>query len=369
MFEVVDKVTSDSFKAAFKLEAVKTDTVVFRLHYKLSIWLIFLYSIAYVYVQLNNPISCMFANKNAIGTNPDVMNDFCWVHGAYSLSRSSTSGGQILSGVRGFTSEKETVTYHRYYIWMYFIIVCMIIMLQTPRQLWRCIESGVLKRLSDKIQTCTVLVRDEDIQKQEDNLAEYLICHMGYHKWYAFGFILCELLNTIVVVCLMIMLDVVTGHEFSMHGAASFTYINTPPIERTDPMSKAFPILGKCTFNKYGPSGNIVPYDGICVLPLNLINERAVVFFWYYFMTILTVDIIALVYRFVLGISRGIRVSILSVKTPMTLPEDVTFIVNKCTYSDWFILLQLSGCVEPVLFREVIEKFIQKVRAKEISYL
>ncbi|CAL8126920.1 unnamed protein product [Orchesella dallaii] len=369
MFEVVDKVSGDTFKSAFKLESVKTDTVVFRLHYKLSVWLIILYSIAYVYVQLNKPISCMFSKADEIGSNSDVMNDFCWVHGAYSLNRTSLPGGQIFPGVRGFTSKEEPVRYHNYYIWMYFIIVCMIIMLHTPRQLWRCIENGLLKTLSEKIQVCKVLARDEDIQKREDNLVEFLVCHMGYHRWYAVGFIVCEVLNVIVVACLMIVLDMITGHEFSMHGATSFSYLGTPPIERTDPMSKVFPILGKCTFNKYGPSGNIIPYDGICVLPLNVINELAVVFFWYYFMVILTLGLTGLVYRLILGCSKRIRISILSARTPLTLPEDISFIVNKCSYSDWFILLQISGCIDPVLFREVIEKFVQKVRLKDVSFL
>ena len=44
--------------------------------------------------------------------------------------------------------------------------------------------------------------------------------------------------------------------------------------ERVDPMAKVFPKVSKCTFHKYGPSGTIVNHDGLCILPINIINEK-----------------------------------------------------------------------------------------------
>ena len=44
--------------------------------------------------------------------------------------------------------------------------------------------------------------------------------------------------------------------------------------ERIDPMAKVFPKVSKCTFHKYGPSGTIARHDGLCILPINIINEK-----------------------------------------------------------------------------------------------
>ena len=32
--------------------------------------------------------------------------------------------------------------------------------------------------------------------------------------------------------------------------------------------------MTKCTFHKYGPSGTVTRHDGLCILALNIINEK-----------------------------------------------------------------------------------------------
>ena len=39
-------------------------------------------------------------------------------------------------------------------------------------------------------------------------------------------------------------------------------------------MAKVFPKVSKCTFHRYGPSGTIGNHDGLCILPINIINEK-----------------------------------------------------------------------------------------------
>ena len=68
--------------------------------------------------------------------------------------------------------------------------------------------------------------------------------------------------------------------------------------QRTDPMARVFPKvksfhrsavtpplqITKCTFHKFGSSGSVQKFDGICVLPLNIINEKIYVFLWFWFL-------------------------------------------------------------------------------------
>ena len=68
--------------------------------------------------------------------------------------------------------------------------------------------------------------------------------------------------------------------------------------QRTDPMARVFPKvksfhrstvtpplqITKCTFHKFGASGSVQKFDGICVLPLNIINEKIYVFLWFWFL-------------------------------------------------------------------------------------
>jgi len=48
-------------------------------------------------------------------------------------------------------------------------------------------------------------------------------------------------------------------------------------------MNRVFPKVTKCTFHAYGPSGTVERHDGLCVLALNIINEKIYVFLWLWY--------------------------------------------------------------------------------------
>ena len=100
------------------------------------------------------------------------------------------------------------------------------------------------------------------------------------------------------------------------------------PEQRTDPMARIFPKVciiivinlwifflqvTKCTFHKFGPSGTVMKFDGICVLPLNIINEKIYVFLWFWFVFLAIVTKIQLVYRLLVIMLPGLRATLLKV--------------------------------------------------------
>ena len=61
--------------------------------------------------------------------------------------------------------------------------------------------------------------------------------------------------------------------EFRKYGLEVATMMEDDPENRIDPMSRIFPRVTKCTFNKFGPTGTLMRRDALCVLPVNIINE------------------------------------------------------------------------------------------------
>ena len=105
----------------------------------------------------------------------------------------------------------------------------------------------------------------------------------------------------------MILMDVFLGGMFSTYGSMAWNISSQDPEDRSDPMNLVFPKVAKCTFRRFGPSGTIQNYDGLCVLPINIFNEKIYLFlfFWFVFLTI--VSGLGMVYRYVLCFSPRAR--------------------------------------------------------------
>merc|ERR1712020_715854 len=102
-------------------------------------------------------------------------------------------------------------------------------------------------------------------------------------------------------------LDVFFQGVFTTYGSEVFSLSQEDPENRFDPLNTVFPKVAKCTFNKYGPSGTVENYDGLCILSLNIINEKIYILLWFWFVTLSTLSAIQLVWRVLSITSRGFR--------------------------------------------------------------
>lgn len=85
--------------------------------------------------------------------------------------------------------------------------------------------------------------------------------------------------------------------RFNFFQALNFVFME--PENRVDPMSRVFPWMTKCIFHKYGGSGTIQRFDALCVLGMNIINEKIFLLLWAWYIGLLVGTIVAL----------GIRIS------------------------------------------------------------
>ena len=78
-----------------------------------------------------------------------------------------------------------------------------------------------------------------------------------------------------------------------------FNFANMEAEDRVDPMSRVFPRMTKCNFHKYGGSGTIEVIDALCVLSMNIINEKIYIFLWCWFILVALITGINIVVRLV----------------------------------------------------------------------
>merc|ERR1719382_1185677 len=109
--------------------------------------------------------------------------------------------------------------------------------------------------------------------------------------------LLIDFLNLINVVGNIYLVDAFLGGEFSTYGVKVLNFLEADPENRIDPMAVIFPRVTKCSFFKYGPSGTIQTHDAICVLPINIINEKIYVFLWFWLVLLSILTILSVIYH------------------------------------------------------------------------
>lgn len=84
--------------------------------------------------------------------------------------------------------------------------------------------------------------------------------------------------------------------EFLSYGTNIMGLSDVPQEQRVDPMVYVFPRVTKCIFHKYGAGGSLQTHDSLCILPLNIVNEKTYVFiwFWYWILLVLLVGLMIL---------------------------------------------------------------------------
>jgi len=85
--------------------------------------------------------------------------------------------------------------------------------------------------------------------------------------------------------------------EFFSYGTNIMKLSDVPQEQRMDPMVYVFPRVTKFTFHKYGASGSLQKHDSLCILPLNIVNEKTYVFIWFWFWILLVLLIGLIVFR------------------------------------------------------------------------
>ena len=73
------------------------------------------------------------------------------------------------------------------------------------------------------------------------------------------------------------------------------------------PFATIFPKMTKCTLELFGPSGTVVNHDGLCILPINVLNERIFLILWFVFFPLLIVTLIDQILWFFVIVNREYR--------------------------------------------------------------
>ena len=120
--------------------------------------------------------------------------------------------------------------------------------------------------------------------------------------------------------------------------------------------SKIFPKLAKCDYHKYGPSGSIEIKDALCLLSLNIINEKIFAFIWIWFILLLMISGLNLMYRLLCVLNKTFRIKTLKSMAMSLSYSQINRASRDGRIGEWFILTQLGRNYDNVIFKEMMEE-------------
>jgi len=347
------------FSGFLKFDKVCIDNNVFRLHYKATVMVLVCASVLVTSRQyIGDPIDCM-----ADGVPGGIMDTYCWIHGTFSIPERwvGKQGKDIPHpGVAPIAWEGEEPVYHKYYQWVCYVLFLQAGMFYFPRQLWKTSEGGRLRMLVEGMYEPRMVVDKSARSERISTIVKYFRDNRGGHTFYFLRFITCEVLNFVNVIGQMFLMDKFLGYEFSTYGLSVLGYTNMDAKERPDPMAVVFPKVSKCSFHKYGPSGTVERHDGLCVLPLNIINEKIYIFLWFWFILIASITGLFLLYRLAVLMGAGIRTAMIQARSGRVSREKISDIVSEpgLTYfqqvGDFFLLYLIAKNMDEVAMKELI---------------
>ncbi|XP_040572604.1 innexin shaking-B [Lepeophtheirus salmonis] len=347
-------------KALVKVSHVHIDSSVFRLHWCISSMILLTFSVIVTTRQyVGNPIDCIHTQD----VPDDVFDLYCWIHSTYTIPRAlSLRVGDEVAHPGVITSnveEEDDKRYVSYYQWVGFTLFFQSILFYVPRWLWKNWEAGKITALMMDLDIGVV----SEVEKKQKKklLLDYLYDNLKNHNWWAYRYFFCELLACLNIIGQMFLMDRFFEGAFLTFGLEVMAFAERDQEDRLDPMIYVFPRMTKCTFHKFGASGDVEKHDALCILPLNIVNEKIYIFLWFWFLILGALSALVVLYRLVIIFSPRIRAYLLYIRFRLIKREVINVIVKKSKMGDWFLFYMLGQNVDNIIFKEVMHELARRL--------
>jgi hypothetical protein len=348
-------------KDYFKIQEIQTDNAVFRLHNVFTTVLLLTCSLIITATQyVGNPISCIVS-----GIPTHVVNTFCWISSTFTMPDAFKRqvGLEVAHpGVGNDFNDEDAKKYHTYYQWVCFVLFFQAIACYTPKFLWDTFEGGLLRTIAMNLNLG--ICREDEKTRKKQHLIDYMLRHLKRHKMYAIRYWFCEFLCLINIIVQMILMNRFFDGEFFDYGLRVLRYSDVPQDDRIDPMVYVFPRVTKCIFHKYGASGTIQKHDSLCILPLNIVNEKTYIFIWFWYLILVAMLCGLLIYRLLIIFVPSVRARVLNARNRMVPREIAVSVSKKVDIGDWWIIYMLGRNLDPIIFRDILAELAKSLPTK-----
>ncbi|XP_055380047.1 innexin inx7 [Condylostylus longicornis] len=365
--------TFKSVSPYFKPKQVKVDNLIFRLHYR---WTFLILVVATVLVTsrqyIGEHIKCIEQSGKPL---EHVIETYCFFTTTFTLLHHNNltaveKGIVPHPGVGPFQYEEDPIKRHAYYQWVPFILFGQALLFYIPHYFWKKWEGGKIFNLVNglrivklskyvkedfKLENKTKIFSKKTLDKKTETITIAFKNHLKINSLFGPKMILCEIMNVLNIFLQVYMTNSFLGGLFLSLGPA---FLNETWDHKMDALDIIFPKVTKCSFYKYGPSGGIQLHDALCILALNVINEKIYTFLWFWFLFLSILSFLSIVWRiFTLFMHKNPAFNqfVFSYASPGRLnQDDIEIVTKRINFSNWMFLYYLACNLSGHIFRDVL---------------
>ena len=333
---------------------IQTNSWIFQLHSKITVGILlvsFILVSTYDYID-SSAIQCMGDKK--IGISARTLNTYCWFSSTYTVPRhwTGTQGKTNLDWGVGISSEEDDRVYHAYYQWVPYCLIFLTLLFSLPYFLWKTSYADHITNLTNGLEM--------EKGKNLDKIARYILNRKTEHRTFFIGLIFCEALSLLIVWLVIFLINKFLGGNFYSYGPEVINWQAAEPEERADPISRIFPKMTKCDFYRFGPSGTIINYDALCLLGINILNEKIFLFLWFWLSLVGILGSLLLSLRILTAVSSLARKSI----GGFYFSVGCCRVVSHLSAEEWILCQQLSFELEKQSFDDLITELSRNTGEK-----
>jgi len=254
--------------------------------------LLFLFSVTlFAKELLGEHIKCTRHDTDTSFISESTFNSYCYITDTFTLAEEQFSGAHPGVGPGHKNSDHSQFVYHSYYQWVPFLLLIQAASFYVPYLLYKFSHDNRIPHLIQDLQNTKPFneIRDDKI----GDIHIYLQDFYGSHGPWAYKLVLSDFLNLVNLILNILFLQWYLRGQFIDYGIEFLAYqLAEIKVRGMDPFNVIFPKMTKCNLQMYGPSGSIMNYDGLCVLPVNVLNEKIFLIVWAIFLPLLIITMV-----------------------------------------------------------------------------
>ena len=155
-----------------------------------------------------------------------------------------------------------------------------------------------------------------------------------------------------------------TYFSFCILFSLPFRFFMLPPEEREhpdtfNPMCHVFPKQAACRYHRYGMGGGSDNRHAMCVLGLNMINDKVFILIWVWFCFLMFMGTMRVITRSTQISSSKVRYFLMKMKMHRYFKNNahvkhIQHYINECQIGDWFVLYQMSKNQQKEFFADFL---------------